>query len=247
MLRGMGTSMGRSRRSLARTLVEELWDVLLPQRCIACGAFGASLHEGCVALLPVADGARCERCWTPGVRPEPPRLCERCAEGVSDAPGFEALRAPFRFEGLARRALLEAKFRGITAHLEPIGHAAAGVVPEDWRPDVVVPVPLGRRRERTRGFNQAHEAARAVAEALDVPLRDDLVRRGRETAAQATLDAATRRVNLRGAFKVTGTTPPRVLVVDDVTTTGQTLSEVAAALRAAGAEAVYALAMARED
>ena len=86
-----------------------------------------------------------------------------------------------------------------------------------------------------------------MAEALDVPLRDDLVRRGRETAAQATLDAATRRVNLRGAFEVTGTPPPRVLVVDDVTTTGQTLSEVAGALRASGAHEVYALAMARED
>ena len=247
MLRGMDTGAtwtGRARRSLAQTLVEELWDVLLPQRCIACGKFGASLHEGCVALLPVADGARC---WAPGVRPEPLRLCERCAEGGSDAPAFEALRAPFRFEGLARRALLEAKFRGITAHLEPIGHAAAAVVPEDWRPDVVVPVPLGRRRERTRGFNQAREAARAVAEALDVPLRDDLARRGRETAPQATLDAATRRLNLRGAFEVTGTPPPRVLVVDDVTTTGQTLSEVAAALRSAGASTVYALAMARED
>ena len=251
MLRTMETSTGRARRSLVRTLVEELWDVLLPQRCIACGVLGASLHEACVALLPVANGARCERCWAPGVQSpalaEPPRLCERCAEGGPDAPAFDALRAPFRFEGLARRALLEAKFRGITAHLEPIGHAAAGVVPEDWRPDVVVPVPLGRRRERTRGFNQAREAARAVAEALGVPLRDDLVRRGRETAAQATLDAATRRLNLRGAFEVTGTPPPRVLVVDDVTTTGQTLSEVASALRAAGASTVYALAMARED
>lgn len=185
------------------------------------------------------------------MRAEPPRLYSRCAEGGAPgehaAPAFEALRAPFRFEGLARRGLLEAKFRGVTAHLEPLGRAAAAMVPADWRPDVVVPIPLGRRRERTRGFNQAREAAKAVAAALDVPLADGLVRRGRETAPQAMLGAAARHTNLRGAFVLVGTPPARVLVVDDVTTTGATLAEVAALLRKGGAEHVYALAMARED
>lgn len=162
-------------------------------------------------------------------------------------PAFEALRTPFRFEGLARRALLEAKFRGVTALLPPMARAAAVVVPADWQPDVIVPVPLGRRRERTRGFNQAREAARTLSEALGVPLADDLVRRTRETRPQATLDAESRRANLGEAFALDGTPPPRVLVVDDVTTTGATLSAVAATLRAGGAQHVYAIAMARED
>jgi ComF family protein len=240
-------AMSERPRSLVRALVDEVWDALLPQRCIVCGRFGASLHDECLEVLPRADGVRCARCW----RPLPPRgtrgLCERCAEGGPDAPAFDALRAPFRFEGLARRALLEAKFRGVTAHLDPLGRAAAAVVPEDWRPDVVVPVPLGRRRERTRGFNQAREAARAIAACLGVPLVDGLVRRGRETAPQALLDAGARHVNLRGAFVLHGTPPARVLVVDDVTTTGSTLAEVAATLHAGGAAKVYTLAIARED
>jgi len=232
--------------SLVRALVAEVWDALLPQRCIACGRFGASLHTACLDRLPRADGPRCDRCWRPveGVAASV-GTCERCAAG--DGPAFEALRAPFRFEGLARRALLEAKFRGVTAHLDPLGRAAAALVPADWRPDAVVAVPLGRRRERTRGFNQAREAARAVSDALGVPLVDGLVRRGRETTPQAMLDADARHANLRGAFEAIRTPPGRVLLVDDVTTTGSTLSEVAAALRAAGASRVYALAMARED
>ncbi len=162
-------------------------------------------------------------------------------------PAFDALRAPFRFQGIARRALLEAKFRGVTAHLPPLARAAASVVPLDWRPDVVVPVPLAPRRERYRGFNQARSAAEALAEALGVPLADGLVRRTRDTKPQAMLGAVERRRNLDHAFVLAGAAPPRVLLVDDVTTTGTTLSLVAAVLRAGGATHVFAVAMARED
>ena len=227
----------RPRRSFLGALRDEVCQVLLPQRCIACSEFGAALHEACPDRLPVADGARCDRCWRPDAR----------LDASANEAGFDALRAAFRFDGLARRALLEAKFRGVTAHLDPLGRAAAAAVPAGWRPDVVVPVPLGRRRERTRGFNQAREVARAVAEVLAVPLADGLVRRARETPPQAMLDAEARRTNLREAFILDGTPPPRVLVVDDVSTTGATLGAVAAVLRRGGARFVGALAVARED
>ena len=247
MLRAMNARP--SPRSFARMLLDEAWDALRQQRCLACGRFGAALHDECLALLPAAEGPRCDRCWWPGVR----GTCERCATGGSDAPAFDALRASFRFEGLARRALLEAKFRGVTAHLAPLGRAAVAIVPPDWRPNAVVPVPLGRRRERTRGFNQAREAARAVAEALGPPLADGPAPRGRETPPQAMLGAEARQTNLDGAFVLAperggvGTPPARVLLVDDVTTAGATLSALAGLLRASGVAHVFALAMARED
>src|SRR5689334_352963 len=108
--------------SIARALVEEVWQAVLPQRCLVCGDWGASLHDACLDALPRAVGPRCERCWRPldarEVRADIGR-CERCASG--GAPAFEALRTPFVFEGYARRAILEAKFRGITAHLGPLG------------------------------------------------------------------------------------------------------------------------------
>ena len=236
--------------SVGRALLEEVWQAVLPQRCIVCGDWGAALHDACLAALPEAGGARCDRCWRPldarEVRADV-GLCARCAEG--GAPPFEGLRTPFRFEGLARRAILEAKFRGVTAHLGPLGRAAAAVVPSTWGVEAVVPVPLWGARERHRGFNQAREAARSVAEALGLPVADRLVRRVRETTPQASLDAAARAGNLRDAFVVPAgvRVPARVLVVDDVTTTASTLTAVTEALLAGGAEHVFALALVRED
>lgn len=231
------------RDGFGRRLLRECLDLLLPQQCLVCGGSGASLHPACLAGFPTAEGPRCVRCWRPGLG----TWCERCATGGQDAPAFDGLRTPFRFEADARRAILEAKFRGITAHLAPIGRAAAEVVPPEWRFGAVVGVPLAGGRQRRRGFNQATLLARSVGEALDVEPRERLVRRVRSTPAQAGLSAERRHRNLAGAFAVRGVPPEGVLVVDDVTTTGTTLSTVAATLKAAGASRVYALAVARED
>lgn len=170
-----------------------------------------------------------------------------CATGGPQAPAFAGLRTPYRYEGATRRALLEAKFRGVTSPLEPLAEAAARIVPRTWEVEAVTAVPLWRGRERRRGFNQALTIARVVAAHLDVPLRPELVRRVRDTPSQAGLSAARRATNLDGAFAVGGDVPGRVLVVDDITTTGATCSAVARALLDGGAERVYALAVARED
>lgn len=223
----------------AHLLLTELAEALFPQRCIACGAFGAALHRTCIEMFVRADGPRCGRCWAPG----PDSVCAHCAEAP---PAFEALRACFRFEGDARRALLEAKFRGKTSLLAPLATAAAEVVPRDWSFDAVVPIPLHRRRQRQRGYNQAAVIARTVARLLDVPLRQDLLRRSRATPPQAGLHAADRATNLLGAFEVRSF-PGAILLVDDVTTTGATFQAAARALTNASASAVYALAVARED
>ena len=239
-------ALRRVLRELPRVLVSGAGDALLPQRCIVCGRFGAALHTHCLDALPRAEPPRCPRCWAP--RRGGSGTCERCAAAP---PAFEALRTPYRFAGLARRALLEAKFRGgggVTALLEPLGQAAAETVAPAWRLEAVTALPLHAARRRLRGFDQAELLARAVAAALDVPLRTDLLRRVRTTEAQATLDAAQRARNVAGAFAAApGDPPASLLLVDDVTTTGATLEAAARALRGAGVERVYALAIARED
>ncbi|MEX2372761.1 MAG: hypothetical protein WD800_03065, partial [Dehalococcoidia bacterium] len=160
---------------LGRRILGECIDFLLPQHCAACGRFGASLHAECIEAFPRALGPRCVRCWRPG----PGTWCERCASGGSDAPAFDALRTPFRFEGDVRRVVLEAKFRGVTAHLGPLARTAAASVSPEWRIDAVTGVPLASGRQRRRGYNQASMLARGVAAALDVRTRADLVRRVR--------------------------------------------------------------------
>ncbi|MFN8585710.1 MAG: ComF family protein [Dehalococcoidia bacterium] len=223
----------------AHPLLAALTEAVLPQRCIACGHFGAALHSHCLAALPRAEEPRCPVCWTPG----PGGPCTRCLE---EPPAFEALRARFRFEGDVRRALLEAKFRGKTALLAPLAVAAADVLPAAWHIDAVVPVPLHRGRQRQRGYNQAALIAKTVARRLDCPLAAGLLRRSRATAPQAGLPAAERATNLRDAFEAHDAVG-EVLLIDDVTTTGATFEAAARALKHAGANGVYALAIARED
>lgn len=175
--------------------------------------------------------------------------CERCATDGTDAPAFDGLRTPFVFADDARRAILEAKFRGVTALLPSLAGVAAEVVPVEWAVDVVVPIPLARGRRRARGYNQAAVAAVEVGRRLHLPVRVKWLRRVRETLAQAGLAAEARGRNLRGAFEVHGpdSVPARVLLVDDVTTTGATFEEATRVLRRAGVSRVYALALARED
>lgn len=223
-----------------RLALHELTEALLPERCVVCERFGAALHDECLPTLARADGQRCTRCWAPA-------SISPCASCVLAPPAFEALCAPYRFEGAARRALLEAKFRGVTTLLDPLARAAAEAVPAGWRPTLVVAVPLHRARQRTRGYNQAGIAAQVVARHLGVVCREGVLRRTRATAPQATLDAARRAANVVAAFVASGVEGERVLVVDDITTTGATLDACARALLDAGAAAVFALAVARED
>ena len=232
--------------SMWAALRTELAELLLPQRCLVCSGFGAALHTRCVNELPRADGARCARCWAP-LRGSG-RECERCR---IEPPVIEARRAAFRFEGVARIAVLEAKFRGVSALLPPLATAAATAVDAAWEIEAVTWVPLHRLRRRARGFDQGQVIARMVASTLGVPLRGDLIVRARATSPQAALGRIERARNVEGAFAprmITGAgAPERVLLVDDVATTGATLEAAARALRAGGAWRVFGLTVAIED
>lgn len=235
--------------TLVAALRQGLADAVLPQRCLVCGRFGAALHHGCLDALPQASPPRCPRCWLPTARQlrdswRRDGACSRCAAAP---PPFEGLRTPYRFVGAARRAVIEAKFRGVSALLDPLGRAAAQVVPASWDVDAVTAVPLHGTRRRRRGFDQAAVLAHTVGDELGVPRRDGLLRRRRATGAQTALGVDRRRRNMAGAFEARGAVPASVLLVDDVATTGATLGAAARTLLDAGAERVYALAVARED
>jgi ComF family protein len=115
-----------------------------------------------------------------------------------------------------------------------------------WPIDVVVPIPLGRKRIKERGYNQVAMIAKPLAMALEIRYAPHELMRNKETRSQVGLSREERRVNVKEAFHAgVGVIKKNVLVMDDVSTTGSTLSSAAMALRVAGAKEVYALTVAR--
>lgn len=229
--------------TIAHRIVGAALDAIFPPKCVSCGDFGAFICEPCLASAPRTEGDRCRRCWLPLRSSD----CKSCAEYT---PAFAAVRSVFTYGGAARDAVLAIKFQGTSA-LAPTMAAQMSAVLREWSPpvDVVVPVPLGWLRRRTRGYNQSDLLAAGIARSAGLPLETQAVRRTRTTAPQARQpDAASRRANVAGAFGPgKRTVNGNALLVDDVSTTGATLDAGARALLDNGATAVYALTFARED
>jgi ComF family protein len=164
----------------------------------------------------------------------------RCAD--CPPPVIDAVRAPFLYDGAIARSIKAMKFSGWHALSRDLAGAMAAVI--EPAADVVTWVPLSRRRRGRRGFDQAELLARGVARRLDLPSRR-LLRRVRDTAAQARLAGVDRRSALREAFASVRASPPSVILVDDVLTTGSTAAACAETVKEAGARRVVVLAVAR--
>jgi ComF family protein len=212
-----------------------LLDLLLPARCASCGRDGWPLCMSCTAEVAVITPPTCRRCGRP--LEEPLSRCGDCPPRSIDA-----VRAPFLYEGPIARAIRGMKFSGWHA----LGSHLAGAMAEVWglEADVVTWVPLSRRRRARRGFDQAEVLAGAVGPLVGLPVTR-LLRRVRDTPAQARRRGPARRSALRGAFVATAPAPARVVLVDDVLTTGSTAAACATVLRRAGARTVVALVAAR--
>ncbi|MEK7865618.1 MAG: ComF family protein [Planctomycetota bacterium] len=221
-----------------------LIDVVWPRACLVCdaplvGTARVDLCGSCEGAVRAVGAEACPRCGKPRGAPGRPRRRCRACRGRRFA--FRRAVVAVRYEGVARRAVHELKFLRKPLLARPMGEwLAQALLARRWeeRVDVVVPVPLHRARRRERGYNQAEEIGVIVAEALGRPLVAGVLRRVRATARQARLPVRKRRASPAGAFRVEGTVTGRVLLIDDVLTTGGTADACARALMAAGAEEV---------
>lgn len=215
---------------------------VLPGACLLCsaGVRGAGLCAGCAAELPRPAGAACRVCAEPLAVPG---TCGRC---LKHPPAFDDTVAGALYRFPADVLIQRLKYGGELACADVLGERLAEAVGAAPRPDLLVPMPLHPDRLRSRGFNQAVELARPLAHRLGIPLMAAACRRLRDTPAQAGLDLAARRRNVRGAFACDADLAGRhVAVVDDVLTSGATLDALARVLRKAGAARVSAWVAAR--
>lgn len=226
--------------------------IVLPASCVVCGLElpwrdrVASCCGPCWASLPRIATAKCRSCAQPAAIADlADFLCVACHRDPLPLDWCEAW-GEYR-EGLEK--LLHAlKF----ARHDFLDDALAGLVEEalqargDATFDALVPVPMSRRRERRRGYNQAELLARALSFRIGVPCDMTLLTRRSESATQSTLPRRERAANVRKAFRASPEAKGRsILIVDDICTTGETLRACATALRANGAERVCAVAVAK--
>ena len=172
--------------------------------------------------------------------------CALCRLGLQ---GFDAVYSYGSYEGTLRKLVHLFKYSGMRPLSRTFGPLLAQALPREANFDCIVPMPLHWWKQWQRGFNQSDLLAREIGRKWGVPVRD-LVRRRKNTVPQAGLTNAKRRLNMQGAFRVTrgrSLAGMRVLLVDDVVTTGATASACARVLKRAGAAHVALLALARTD
>jgi ComF family protein len=204
--------------------------------------------ERCLAgTQPLQAEYYCVACRAPFVNRYPldeAGLCALCRLGLQ---GFDAVYSYGSYEGSLRTLIHVLKYEGVRPLAGPLAQLLLGAIPRQASFDAIVPMPLHWRKQWQRRFNQAELVAREVARAWNIPVVK-AVKRRKATAPQAGLTNAGRRANVRGAFVATRRLDGmRVLLIDDVLTTGATASACARALKRAGAAQVALGAVARTD
>jgi ComF family protein len=238
-------------RKGAASCSEALKDLLFPPRCLGCERrlessrpplFCADCHQA----LRFLDSPLCTRCGLPF----PAGVDHLCGDCLAGRPAFALARSLFAYQPPVPALILALKFAGQLTGLASLGALAARspLLPHFTEPDLVLPVPLHPARLRERGFNQALLIARACFPHWRPRLDTALLLRRRSTRPQAQLSGRERRANLTGVFALAEperVRDRRVLLVDDVFTTGSTVQECSRVLAAAGAGRIEVFTLAR--
>lgn len=238
-------------KSLQRETIG-LIELFLPAVCISCGRPAPDTAQGdfcppCLASMPALSSPHCPRCSLPyPVEEGSSHLCEGCSRTSFS---FSWAAAAGLYDGALRQAIQRFKYAAAINLDLPFARLLADRCTErvrDFTPDLLVPVPMDRQRLRVRTYNQSELLARRLGRIWRVPVAADLLIRCRGTLPQRGLREAERRRNLKSAFVLRrALLGQRVLLIDDVLTTGATADECSRILRAGGASEVAVAVLAR--
>lgn len=218
-------------------------DILYPRRCVSCDraviAAEAPLCARCEGVFRPIGQPRCLKCSKP-IADETAAYCADCRTHPGS---FRQGIAVYAYSGRIQESMMRFKYKGRQEYAAFYGDAIAeALIPrmKHWRPELILPVPLHPSRYARRGYNQAELLAKRVGGSLDLPVRTDLLARTKKTKALKTLSASERRQALSQSFAVSPDLPSaRILLIDDIYTTGSTIDAITRLLLAAGAAEVY--------
>lgn len=227
-------------------------DWFYPPRCALCdtllGKQERYLCKNCRNKLPSPiEEPYCKHCGKPldGAGANIREYCLDCETGLHI---YEEGRGLFLYEGALKQSLLRLKFSGRKEYGAFLGklmcvYGASYI--HRIQPEILIPVPMHRSRQNRRGYNQAELLARVLGNTFHIPVRTDLVQKRKSTKAQKELNRKARRKNLSQAFTVSSQAGRyrRVMIIDDVYTTGSTIEAVAGNLKAKGVKKVYFLSL----
>lgn len=218
-------------------------DIIFPRRCPFCdgllpfGRYGPC--DGCAARLNFVGRDFCLKCGKPLTDPR----SEYCSACKTSERLFDSGRTLFIYDDLLKHSLSSLKYENKREYAEYFGDELARRFAAEMRSggfDAVVPVPVSPDRLRKRGYNQAELIAKRVSLITGIPLRNDILIRVKDTVAQKELGRSARQKNLKKAFKITGNVVEleTIMVIDDIYTTGATISGIAGVLKEAGVKKV---------
>ena len=225
---------------------EWILDCIYPVRCPVCDRVlppgNMMVCPGCLEKLQVMEGFHCKKCGK-FIQQEEKEFCDDC---LLVCHGFEEGYGIFPYGGWVQQSMIRFKFHGRAqcgVFYGKMMAAAAQRTVSRWNPSMILPVPMYRKKQKKRGYNQAEILAREVGKHLDIPVRTDLVRRIRNTKPQKDMTLQMRRKNLRDAFGVSSelTGCGNILLIDDIYTTGSTIDAIAKILKQRGAGKIYFL------
>jgi competence protein ComFC len=231
--------------ALAHDLFSGLLDLVYPSYCLVCGkADDDYLCPDCIEMIDVIGDMHCHKCAIP---------CEThiCLDCQSREFAFDWACSAGLYEGVLRKGIHALKYDMHLAIIDQLAGLMVCCYPHrqlNGKVDIVVPIPIHRDRLIERGFNQSEELGRPLCKRISVPLESNALFRIRNMRHQVSLPQDKRMLNIKGAFAVPNPAlvlGKRVLLVDDVFTTGATLNEAAKVLKESGALSVYVYTLAR--
>ncbi|MBM3944694.1 MAG: ComF family protein, partial [SAR202 cluster bacterium] len=214
------TTAGARLKALFSYVGTTVLDLALPVSCAGCGRDGGALCVECAGAMPRLRQPYCTVCARPGAA----GVCYPC---LTEPPDFDAIRTPFIHDGVARTLVHRLKYANFRVYAGTMAALMSeSLEMEPPNADMVAPVPMHPKRERERGYNQSSLLAKELGRLLGLPVEAKALKKTRNTEPQVALDTADeRRRNVAGAFGCAGGVEgKRVLVVDDVVTTGATMS-----------------------